>query len=111
MGSNTVSAMTSNDTPKEAPARRPVGRPLKPGRVPRVTAHKDFGDFGYGLRKRRKEVGMTLAALAAASGIDQSYINQVELRLANPTLELMLNLAKCVDSTLMMLLLSGSEDR
>ena len=88
-----------------------MGRPLKAGRVPRPTAHKEFGDFGHGLRKRRKELGMTLSALAAKASIDQSYVNQVELRLANPTLEVMLNLAKCVDSTLVILLLAGSEDR
>ena len=53
-----------------------------------------WGMLAKELRKARKETGMTQEQLAAASGLDVTYISQIERGLRNPSLDVFFRLCK-----------------
>lgn len=53
--------------------------------------------FGARLKKRREELGLTQPQLSEQTGITAAYISTVENAKANPTLDMMVRLAKVVD--------------
>jgi len=56
--------------------------------------------FGLALREQRKRLGMTQAALAAATGLSRSYISEVECGREHISLERAERLARAMDCTL-----------
>jgi transcriptional regulator with XRE-family HTH domain len=55
--------------------------------------------FGINVRRRRKERGLTLEALADAVGLAYSYVGQIERGQRNPTLEVVERFAKVLKIT------------
>jgi transcriptional regulator with XRE-family HTH domain len=56
-------------------------------------------EFGDRLRREREKAGMSLAQLAAASGISKPYLVRLENEPSNPSLELLARLAEALDIT------------
>lgn len=48
------------------------------------------------IKKYRKEKGLSQEKLALASGIDRSYMSEIERCLANPTLDLLLKISNAL---------------
>jgi transcriptional regulator with XRE-family HTH domain len=51
------------------------------------------------LKAARKELDLSQEALALEVGIDRTYISGVERAVRNPTLKLIVKLAKCLKTT------------
>ena len=63
---------------------------ISPGSRPRPVV-------GPRIRRRRTELGLTLAAVAAATGLNVGYLSQVENDKASPSLETLAALAAALD--------------
>lgn len=69
---------------------------LQPGR-PKGYSNLDAGialAFGKTAQRRRLQVGLSQEALALETGIERSYISRLERGLSQPTLLVLLKLAK-----------------
>jgi len=52
--------------------------------------------FGHGIRAGRQKAGLTQTEVAARTGIQQTYISDLEIGKQNPTLSTMVTLALCI---------------
>ncbi len=68
------------------------------------TQHRVAAKFGAELRRRRLELGLTQSELAQATGLNRSYISEVEGGRQSISLDRAASLAKSVDSRLVDLL-------
>lgn len=64
----------------------------------------DTPEIGPQIRSRRQELGMTLEALAAASGVSATMLSEVERAVKNPTVRLAWQIARALDCSLTELL-------
>ena len=60
----------------------------------------DIVVFGYKIKNRRLELGLTQIELAKIIGIDQSDLSKIEKGLANPSFKMMKRIANALDSKL-----------
>jgi transcriptional regulator with XRE-family HTH domain len=49
------------------------------------------------IKKYRKEKGLSQEKLALTSGVDRSYMSEIERCLANPSLDLLLKISNALD--------------
>ncbi|MDO9024722.1 helix-turn-helix transcriptional regulator [Zwartia sp.] len=49
------------------------------------------------LRDRRKELGLSQEAMADLTGIDRTYASQIERAVANPSLEVLVNIGDALN--------------
>src|SRR5918999_539911 len=63
---------------------------------------------GAQIRRRRRERGLTLAAVAEATGLNVGYLSQVENDKASPSLETLASLAEALDVPIAWFLLDQS---
>jgi XRE family transcriptional regulator, regulator of sulfur utilization len=61
-------------------------------------------DIGAGIRRRRQAQGLTLDALARASGVSAAMLSEVERAVKNPTVKLAYEIARALGCTLTELL-------
>lgn len=57
-------------------------------------------DIGHQIRRRRQDLGLTLDALAAASGVSATMLSEVERSVKNPTVRLAWQIARALDCSL-----------
>jgi len=55
--------------------------------------------LGDAVRRRRRELGMTLAVLRGRTGLSKGFLSQLESGRANPTLETLIRVASALDCT------------
>lgn len=60
----------------------------------KTTADQTHSDLGAALRKRRKELGMSMQAVADAAGLSVGFISQVERGLTPPSLSSLAGIAQ-----------------
>ena len=80
-------------TQQEADAEGPAGRA-------HLDALRDRFDLAGQLVDRRRELHLTQAQVAAASGLDQSVVSRIEQGLGNPTARTLALLARALDARL-----------
>jgi hypothetical protein len=78
---------------QEADAEGPAGRA-------HLDALRDRFDLAGELVDRRRELHLTQAQVAAASGLDQSVVSRIEQGLGNPTARTLALLARALDARL-----------
>ena len=66
-----------------------MGMKLKPKRLQKVLSDN--------IKKYRKEQKLSQEKLALASGVDRSYMSEIERCLANPSLDLILKISNALD--------------
>lgn len=69
-----------------------------------------FARLGSRVAAARRECGLTLAGVAARSGMSPAYVSQIESGTANPTLRTLIQVAAAVDTDVMHLI-GGADDR
>lgn len=57
-------------------------------------------DIGHRIRHRRQQLGLTLEALAATSGVSATMLSEVERSVKNPTVRLAWQIARALDCSL-----------
>lgn len=60
----------------------------------------DAPEIGHQIRRRRRERGLTLEGLAAASGVSATMLSEVERSVKNPTVRLAWQIARALDCSL-----------
>jgi transcriptional regulator with XRE-family HTH domain len=60
----------------------------------------DLTKFGINLKVIRVQAGLTQESLAIAAGLDRSYIGELERGQRNPSLEVLLKLARALGCSL-----------
>lgn len=63
------------------------------------------------VRDRRKELGLSQEAMADLTGIDRTYASQIERAVANPSLEVLVNIGNALDLDVVDLLLDQARGR
>ncbi len=63
------------------------------------------------VRDRRKELGLSQEAMADLTGIDRTYASQIERAVANPSLEVLVNIGNALDLDVVDLLLDQARVR
>lgn len=58
-----------------------------------------LSDLGLRLRREREKAGLSLARLAAATGISKTYLVRLETQEGNPSLEVLGRIAEALDLT------------
>ncbi len=61
-------------------------------------SYEDAADLGSKLRQRRKELGLTLEAVAKSAGVTTGFISQVERNITSPSLASLTAMADALDA-------------
>ncbi|MEI7531170.1 MAG: helix-turn-helix transcriptional regulator [Betaproteobacteria bacterium] len=77
---------------------------LESQNTPARVKNSYFNLLGVNIKEARAELGISQVVLAKISGIDRSYISQLERGLVNPTFSLLLSLANALQVPLLTLI-------
>jgi hypothetical protein len=98
---------------KQFHARRLTLREIERADSVPLEAYQVLQELVVGLRRKRKEGGLSLDAIAAASGLDKGYISRLENgKVLNPTFETLYRYARAIQPIRSMrdLVLAGVND-
>ncbi|MFF4648565.1 helix-turn-helix domain-containing protein [Streptomyces sp. NPDC001380] len=101
----------------ERTAPGPGPDPVEPGpagpaaELPVPAADRAAAEAGRAVARIRRGAGLTLSAVAAASGLSTAYISQIESGTANPTVRTLAQVAEALGASLGDLFAPGAEER